>query len=101
MTIIWTTTARQFLREIRDYIATDSPSRADKHTIQIIDKVDLLAVTPRIGREPSELEGSGILQIMHGNYRILYRISDESLIYVLAVIHCSRDFKRLRLDLSI
>lgn len=100
MEIFWTETGLITLEEISDYIAKDSPLNADRFIREIVSKADLLINTPRIGNKPPELEGSEILQLLQGDYKILYKISDN-IVNILAVIHGKRDFARLRSDLNI
>ena len=100
MEIIWTETGLTTLEEISGFIAKDSPSNADRLIREIYGKVDLLIGTPRIGTKPNEMERSDILQILHGNYKIVYKISGNT-ISIIAVIHGSRDFNKLRDDLKI
>jgi plasmid stabilization system protein ParE len=100
MEILWTKSGLSTLGEISDFIAKDSPQNADRFIEEIFDKVNLLINAPRIGSKPPELEGSEFLQILHGNYKIIYAIEDN-LIPIVAVLHGSRDFSRLRKDLNI
>jgi len=99
MEIVWTETGLDTLEEISDYIGEDSPINADRFIKEIYGKADLLAGSPRIGHTPPEIEKSDILQILHGEYKILYRIDiDTDTVSILAVIHGKRDFKKIKLN---
>lgn len=100
MEILWTETGLNTLEEVGDFIAKDSPRNAERFVSEIQDKANLLINTPRIGTQPPELEGTEYFQILHGNYKIIYRI-DGDVIPIVAVLHGSRDFSRLRNNLKI
>jgi plasmid stabilization system protein ParE len=51
-------------------------------------------MAPRCGRVVPEFEIYGFREAIYQNYRIVYRIRDDNdQVEILAVIHCSRDFK--------
>lgn len=90
-TVVWTGPARVDLREVRDYIATDSP-RYSRLTVQrIIGAVARLGKFPQSGRVVPELERPDLREVIHGNFRIVYRVKPDR-IEILAVVHAARSF---------
>jgi len=92
--VIWAPKAEQDLYQIIDYIAQDSPSYASLFYDQLHEKVKNLSNFPLMGRKVPELDDSNIREIIIGNYRLIYRISNEAL-QIVRIIHGSRilDFK--------
>ncbi len=80
------------LRHIYDYIARDVPYYAEQFVGRLIETVDKLEDHPEIGRVVPEAEGrEDIRELILQRYRIIYQIKPES-IYIVTVIHGSRDF---------
>ncbi len=86
MKILWTQTAYRRLEEIFAYIEIDSPQNAQKWLGKLLVKVEPLKGTPKLGRKVPELNSPVIRELIHDNYRIIYRLSGESL-FLLTVRH--------------
>jgi toxin ParE1/3/4 len=83
------TLAEQDLDEIWSYIAEDaSPATADRLIDAIIDRFELLAEQPRMGRLRPEF-GEGVRSFTVENYVIYYR--HERDVVVARVLHGRRD----------
>lgn len=81
--------AEQDLEEIWSYVAEDaSPATADRLIDAIIDRFELLAEQPRIGRLRPEF-GEGVRSSTVENYVIYYRYEGDVL--VARVLHGRRD----------
>jgi len=81
--------AEQDLDEIWSYVAEDaSPTTADRFIDDIIDRFDLLAEQPRIGRLRPEF-GPGVRSFAVENYVIDYRHDGDVLIA--RILHGRRD----------
>ncbi len=92
--IKWTVKASNNLHAIYDYIAKDSKIYAVRFIKSLILSTKKLETMPRCGREVPELEGYGFREVIYRNYRIIYRILEDSEdIEILAVIHGARDLK--------
>lgn len=94
MRIRWSQAARRDLRNLKHYIAQDSPFYAKQFCERLVASVDKLADFPRIGRQVPEAEDSpdDIRELIFRDYRILYLVEDSAqLIYILAVVHGARD----------
>ena len=86
MKIIWSPLAIDRVSEIAEYIASDSLYAAHEFVRAIFKRVEALRRFPQIGREVLEVERPDIRELIHGNYRIIYRVQPEKL-YVLTVRH--------------
>ena len=90
MRILWSPLALERVEEISDYIAYDSPSAASRWVDAVLQKVELLKSSPEIGRMVPEVGAPSIREIVFGNYRIIYRLSDKT-VAILTV----RSFKQI------
>ena len=82
--ILWTERARRDLFEIGDFIARDKPGAAPKLVGEILDAVGRTALFPASGRIVPEFGRSDLREVILGNYRVVYRL-DERTIVVLTV----------------
>ncbi|PYR35445.1 MAG: hypothetical protein DMF93_21735 [Acidobacteria bacterium] len=81
--------AEQDLEEIWFYVAEDaSPTTADRLIDAIIDRFELLAEQPRMGRLRPEL-GEGVRSFVVESYVIYYR--DEGKVLIARIFHGRRD----------
>jgi addiction module RelE/StbE family toxin len=90
MKVIWTDPAIEDLRALRDYIGRDSDFYAADMVEQMVLSVEKLLQFPRMGRVVPETQDESIRELLHQNYRIIYRITGER-IEILTIIHGSRD----------
>jgi toxin ParE1/3/4 len=95
MKLVWTDPSVEDLRSIRDYIARDSEYYAATVIEQLILAAERLVEFPRLGRAVPEAQDESIRELLHENYRIIYRIIDER-IEILTVVHASRERTRHR-----
>lgn len=86
MNIIWSPLALDRVSEIAGYIAQDKPSAAEKWVKDIFSKVEQLEVSPERGRIVPEIGNSQFRELIHYNYRIIYRI-EKIRISILTVRH--------------
>jgi toxin ParE1/3/4 len=84
--ILWTQTAIDRVSEIHDYIRKDSPVNAQKWVELLLEKISKLSSLPKIGRKVPEINSESIRELIYSNYRIIYKISDET-IYLMTVRH--------------
>ena len=92
MTVKWTQTARDDLQSIWDYIARDSFFYADKFVDELLNATDVLEDFPEIGRIIPEIGDPRSREIIHGSYRIMYLIGDDT-VSITQITHGARDFK--------
>ncbi|MBC8181400.1 type II toxin-antitoxin system RelE/ParE family toxin [candidate division KSB1 bacterium] len=94
MKVRWTEPAIDDLESIRTYIARDSELYATSFIEKILHAVDKLENFPKIGREVPEADDPNIRELIFQNYRIMYRITYES-VQIITVIHGARDVNKL------
>lgn len=77
--IVWRPGAVADLANIVDYIAQDSPLRAEKFGQELRNKVLPLALHPRLGRTGRPGLPDWLRElVVHQNYIIFYRVLEES-----------------------
>lgn len=86
MKILWSPLAVERASEISAYIAQDNPSAATKWIETIFKKVDQLKLSPQSGRVVPETNNKKIRELIHGNYRIIYRV-ESGRISILTIRH--------------
>jgi len=79
MKIRWTHEALLRLLEIEDFIAQDSPDRAEKFVDQIIGHTESLSDNPLLGRTVAEISNPDMRELIFRKYRIIYRINGNNL----------------------
>ena len=87
--VVWTATAVADLEAIHAYVARDSVRYADALVDRIVRAVDRIGRLPRSGNVVPELNNESIRELVHGNYRIVYRLGERR-IEVIAVVHGAR-----------
>jgi toxin ParE1/3/4 len=86
------------LKVILDYISKDSKRYAEDQIIRIKIKTLILKTQPESGRIVPELGVIQIIELIEGNYRIIYRFSNNELIEVLTIHHSARDFESREIE---
>lgn len=87
----WSIPAKQDLKYIYDYIATDSKFYAAKVAQDIVEKSEKLNKFPEIGRIVQEIDNPNIRELFAYSYRLIYKISSSD-VEILAVINAKQDF---------
>ena len=91
MRIIWSWQSLDDLEAIRDYVARDAPVAAQRLIETLYAKADSLGDHPRSGSLVEEDTRRIYRQLLHGNYRIIYRIDSEAqVVRIVTVIHAAR-----------
>lgn len=91
MKIIWTREALENIIEIENYISEDNPHKAVEFTDSLIEKCNYLIDNPDMGRIVPDLSDPNIRELIHKNYRIVYRHIGEE-IHILTVFEGHRLF---------
>ena len=86
MKIIWSLLSIERVTEIALYIANDKVGAADNWIDSVFSAVEKLVKFPQSGRIVPEFKKEDIRELIHGNYRIIYQIS-QSEIEILTVRH--------------
>ncbi|MBA4372623.1 MAG: type II toxin-antitoxin system RelE/ParE family toxin [Thermodesulfovibrio sp.] len=87
----WSKPAKMDLRQIHDYIASDSRLYAQKVALEIVEKSEKLNSFPEVGRIVPEIGDPNIRELLIYSYRLIYEISPGQT-DVLAIIHGKRNF---------
>lgn len=88
----WAESALKDLDNICNYIAEDSEEYARMFARSIIDSIETAAAFPYSGRIVPEMKNELIREKILTNYRIIYRINNDS-IEVVRIMHNARNFK--------
>ena len=93
MKVIWSRRALLDVEHIRDYIAQDSPAYAQPFIERLLHTTRHLPRFPHSGRPMPEADNPSIREIIYQGYRIIYRLSPDT-IEIVMVVHGSRDLSR-------
>ncbi|MCK4559785.1 MAG: type II toxin-antitoxin system RelE/ParE family toxin [Calditrichia bacterium] len=89
MKLKWSPLALERLIEIVNYIAEDKPIASKNFAQSIFKSIEKLKRFPKLGRIVPELNKPAYREIIIGNYRIIYMISDD-IITILTIRHGKR-----------
>ena len=89
--IIWSPLAIEDVEAIRDYVSRDSPRSADLLVERLVAAVERLGADPLAGRVVPELADERVREVIHGNYRIVYRVRPDA-VEIATVFHGARLF---------
>lgn len=92
--INWTDEAEKWLRDIHRHIAQDNPVAAERVTIGIYRKAQVLTDFPRIGYKYRAEPDGEIRILLYGHYRIAYLIRGSDQIDILGVFHGDLDIDK-------
>lgn len=73
----WTEQAVQDLESIRDFIERDSPRYGRTVVERLVEATSRIEVFPQSGRMVPEVGREDIREIIVGDYRIVYRLTDD------------------------
>ena len=90
--VVWAPQAIQHVEAIRVHIARDSADYADLIVERIVAAVERLQDHPHSGRVVPELGDESIREVIHGNYRIVYRLRRD-VVEIATVFHAARSFR--------
>jgi toxin ParE1/3/4 len=97
--LVWTDESKRWLREIRDYIAKDNASAADRTVDGIYEKAQMLATFPELGFKYPLPGRDDVRVLVYGHYRIAYAIESKN-VSVLGVFHAALDIERFFPDVK-
>lgn len=86
----WTFQALEDLSDIAELLAQNSSSYASHLVKLILEKTDLLQSFPELGRVVPELKIKSIRELVIKKYRIIYMLSSDKEVNILAVRHSSK-----------
>ena len=89
--VVWTRPALDDVRQIRDYIAHDSPRYARVVAARLISAVGRPRAHPLSGRMVPELGQQTLREVIEPPHRIVYRVRADVL-EVITVVHSAQQF---------
>ena len=72
MKLSWTREALKKLIEIEEFIAQDSPNRAEDFIDHLVERSSLILDNPEIGRIAQEISNVSIRELVIKSYRLVY-----------------------------
>jgi toxin ParE1/3/4 len=89
--LIWSARAQTELKAIREYIAVDNETAADRMIAEILERMEVVRQVPTIGAPFRDRQAREGRQIVVGKYRIIYRIDERAdRVEVITVWHTAR-----------
>jgi addiction module RelE/StbE family toxin len=95
--IKWTRQSIKDLSDIFEYISIDSKKYAKRQIVRIKVRTQILKTNPKAGKIVSELPQSDFRELIEGNYRIIYKILNDTRVDILTVHHSARDLSRQKI----
>ena len=80
MKVVWSETSISQIRIYAKIIEGDKPKAAAKWINEIFSKEGDIAEFPLLGRVVPEYQKTSIREIIHGNFRIIYKIQDAEIL---------------------
>ena len=93
MKLKWSPLAVERLTDIVNFISEDKPTTARNFADKILNSVEKLKIFPQSGRVVPELGKSKYRELIVGNYRVIYSISDN-IIRILTIRHAKQIFNK-------
>jgi toxin ParE1/3/4 len=90
--LIWSPLALERVVEIGEYIAREHPRAAADVVDGIFASTQRLERHPASGRRVPESERTDLREVIHGNYRVIYRVEPDRLV-VLTVRHARQELR--------
>ena len=78
MKIVWSPLAIDRVVDIANWIASDRPNVADRLVDELFQVVERVGDFPQSGRMVPEFRQPNLREIVHREYRIIYRVSKNS-----------------------
>lgn len=94
--VVWSDEALDWMRRIDHYLGDLSPAVAIATLEGILEQAAVLGDHPRIGGRPSECDPREVRVKLYGKYQIIYEVTSEELVTVLAVIHGAMDMDQFQ-----
>jgi addiction module RelE/StbE family toxin len=89
MKLKWSPLAVERLTDIVNFISEDKPTAARNFADKILNSVEKLKIFPQSGRVVPELGKSKYRELIVGNYRVIYSISDN-IIQIFTIRHAKQ-----------
>jgi len=90
--VVWAPSALEDMDSIAQYIARDSADHAALFVLRLCEATDRLQDFPLSGHAIPEMGDESCREILHGPYRIMYRISDDE-VWITGIVHGARNWE--------
>lgn len=90
----WTNIALNDLKSVYEYISIDSIQYAKIQIIKLKHRTKILKVQPLLGKIVPEFNKDTFRELIEGNYRIIYKVVNDSQVDILTIHHSSRDLRK-------
>lgn len=90
----WTLTSQQDLLDIAEFVSRDSWLYAANLVENLIRATESLLPLPFRGRVVPEYGREELRELIHGNYRLVYKVSENEVVIV-RVVHAARQFTKV------
>lgn len=94
MIVVFTNEAEADLERIGDHIAEANQNRAISFVRELRQHCERLADMPKRFPLAPRYEHLGVRRVVHGNYLIFYRLTDEA-VEILHVLHGAQDYEAI------
>ncbi len=89
--ISWSFQAESDLQDLVRFVCTDGSSAGEVFVAALLEKIELLADFPQMGRVVPEADNPAYREVIHHNYRLIYRfVPSESAIEMMRIWHGAR-----------
>lgn len=95
--INWTYQSVSDLKDISEYIAKDSKIYARLQIVRIKDRTQSYFPKFTLEKIVSEINNVNTRELIEGNYRIIYKIINNSRVDILTIHHSARDLGKRKL----
>lgn len=99
MNVVWSPIALERVVGIGEFIAQSRPQAAANVVERLFDSVLRLAEFPESGRHLPESPRADLREVIHGNYRVIYRLDPHEVV-ILTVRHARQHLSADDPDLS-
>jgi plasmid stabilization system protein ParE len=96
----WTLQAASDLKGIAEYISKDSKKYAKLQIVRIRLRTRILSSQIYSGKIVAEIGKNNIRELIEGNYRIIYKVVNDSRVDILTIHHSARDLLRRNIRLE-
>jgi toxin ParE1/3/4 len=87
--IIWSARAAGQFEAIVEFIALGSAAEARRFAQRVLRRVEMLVTHPELGGWLAEDESRRYRELLHGSYRIIYRVTGDT-VFIVVVRHAAR-----------
>ena len=91
--ITWSRRALDDLQSVFEFVSKDSDRYAERLVDALVERTEILTQQPYVGRMVPEWEDEAIRELIEGNYRIFYNVTETKDIFILRVHHSAQSIR--------